>query len=305
MLTKERDKSAFETLGDRLKSYEADWEQEIDVDHIIVIRIDGHKFSKFTKGFKRPFDAILSKAMEETTKNLLKEFHAVVGYTQSDEITLIISNMTRDNGFEQNKEQLAEHHYNGRIQKLASLASGFATMSFNRALSEEVDNFVLERLKDQNGVLSDYEALLCNKLYKAWFDARVYAVDSDIEAFNSVLWRIRDSEKNSRSAFAQAYCSHKELQNMSGKEQVEFCKNKTGHDWEEIEDRYKYGILVKKEKFFKDIEISNDKRDSTDGTGGKSLTVERTRIKSWSQKLNFSNENVEMIMSKVITREEV
>lgn len=291
-------KSTFETLGDRLKSYEAEFETEIGIDKHIIVRIDGHKFSKYTKGFNRPFDEILSRAMEETTKELVKEFQAVVGYTQSDEITLVLSNKISNKPFKEPKQD-TEHHYNGRVQKLASLTAGFATMAFNRALLDvSIDLFV--DAYDPDKSTQDEDAYLSNlsaKHAKAWFDARVYAVDSDIEAFNSVLWRIRDAEKNSRSMFAQAYCKHKDLQKMTGKEQVQFCKETTGNDYDLVDDRYKYGILVKKEKYIKaqgwdDFEV-NPRFQRNDA-------VERTRLVSFSEKLNFSDKNVDMIMAKTI-----
>ena len=34
----------------------------------VIIRIDGKAFHTFTKGFKKPFDEILIKSMQETTK---------------------------------------------------------------------------------------------------------------------------------------------------------------------------------------------------------------------------------------------
>ena len=48
-----------DTLGGRLKGYEADAESKIPYDQYVIVRIDGHKFSKYTKGFTKPFDSIL------------------------------------------------------------------------------------------------------------------------------------------------------------------------------------------------------------------------------------------------------
>lgn len=287
-------KASFETLGDRLKSQEGDYEKIIPVSEHIIIRIDGHKFSKYTKGFKRPFDTILSKAMELTTKALVKEFKAVTGYTQSDEITLVIPSPTpKKVHYNKLPSQDINHDYSGRVQKIASLTAGFATMVFNIAIDSELEDYYsVSRMNAKNGELSveqeDYIEILDTKLGKAWFDSRVYGVTSDIEAFNSVLWRVRDAEKNSRSMFAQEYCSHKELQNLTGKEQVIFCKEKTGRDWELIEDRYKYGILVKKEKYGK----------PADELDAKSKSSTRTRVVSYSEHLTFSDEAVQKIMSK-------
>ena len=64
----------------------------------VIIRIDGKAFHSFTKGFKRPFDEILIKSMQETTKYLCENIQGcVLGYTQSDEITLVLVDYKRLN----------------------------------------------------------------------------------------------------------------------------------------------------------------------------------------------------------------
>lgn len=48
----------------------------------VVIRIDGKAFHTFTKGFVRPFDEVLIKTMQETTKELCENIQGcVLGYT--------------------------------------------------------------------------------------------------------------------------------------------------------------------------------------------------------------------------------
>jgi ABC-type uncharacterized transport system auxiliary subunit len=135
---------------------------------------------------------------------------------------------------------------------------------------------------------------MLGKSGKAWFDARVFGVPSKEEAFNAVMWRIRDAEKNSRSMFAQTFCSHKELLNKNGKEQTEYCLNKTGNDWNSIDDRYKYGILIKKMEYTKMIELDKIQVFSD------VAEVKRTKLVSWSEKLTkFSDENVNLIIRKL------
>lgn len=85
--------------------------------------------------------------------------------------------------------------------------------------------------------------------------------------------------------FAQAYCSHKSLLNKTGEQQVQHCLDATGHDWEKIDDIYKYGILVKKQVYQKEMH---------DGLG---TTVTRTKIISFAKHLTFSEDNVNLIMS--------
>jgi len=106
------------------------------------------------------------------------------------------------------------------------------------------------------------------------------------------MWRCRDAQKNSISMFAQTYCSHKELQHKNGLEQAQYCKEKTGKDWETVSDRYKYGILFKREKYLKPV-------DSASMDYAQNDFVERSRVVSWSEKItSFSEEDVKMIMRK-------
>ena len=47
----------------------------------MMIRIDGHKFSKFTGGLQRPFDQNFHHCMVITLGALMKEYSADLGYT--------------------------------------------------------------------------------------------------------------------------------------------------------------------------------------------------------------------------------
>lgn len=282
-----------ESLGGRLKGYEAEYEREIEPESHIIVRIDGHKFSKFTKGFEKPFDDILSKAMELTTKDLLTEFNAVSAYTQSDEITLVIPSLMNLEKHKGNNTPKWGHAYSGRVQKMASLIAGFTTMKFNKHLGLLIHtSFIENKLSTEE--MDYHQNIMSKKLGNAWFDCRIYGVLSDEEAFNSVLWRVRDAEKNSRSMFAQSYCSHRELQGLNGLEQVQYCLEKTGKDWHKIDNRYKYGILVKREKYLKPVAMSEG------GTMDYSQNefVERTRVVQASVPLTFTDANVRMIMTK-------
>ena len=364
-----------ESLGTRLKSYEKQFEARIPYDEYLICRIDGHKFSKFTKNMKKPFDEFFSRTMEETTKKLVEKFGAVTGYTQSDEITLVfapsykeslkavdfddlyikgynsdnevdykvvdkdnnlIGTLEMDYEFDENgystidfliydeetlidecefqfrndnarkalekflkkytiKEVIIKNNqiFGGRIQKLTSLIASYTTLNFNNILKELVENQIgySEYATDEE---RKYLYKMLEKSGKAWFDARVFGVPSKEEAFNAVMWRIRDAEKNSRSMFAQTFCSHKELLNKNGKEQTEYCFNKTGKDWNSIEDRYKYGILVKKTEYTKMVDLDEIQVFSDVSE------VKRTKIVSWSEKLTkFSDESVNLIIRKL------
>ena len=81
-----------DTLGSRMKTfYEAIPKTRLMRRTPVAIRIDGKAFHTLTQGLKRPFDEVFQKSMRETMLYLCKNIQGcVLGYTQSDEITLIL-----------------------------------------------------------------------------------------------------------------------------------------------------------------------------------------------------------------------
>jgi len=75
-----------ETLGNRMKRYEAEHDNEIPSYHAIVVRSDGHDFSSLTRHCKKPFDVNFIKAMAETMQNAVKNFNSHTGYVHSSMI---------------------------------------------------------------------------------------------------------------------------------------------------------------------------------------------------------------------------
>ena len=99
----------------------------------VAIRIDGKAFHTFTRGFKKPFDDILIKSMEETMLYLCKNIQGcVLGYHQSDEITLILTDYKRFN---------SDAWFDYEVQKLCSIAASMATLAFNRIFGKKVSLF--------------------------------------------------------------------------------------------------------------------------------------------------------------------
>jgi len=163
------------TIGDRMKLLEGEEAKRKFMPVLpICVRLDGKSFHSFCKGLKRPFDKRLSELMVDTTKFLVEESNALVGYTQSDEITLIIYS-------EDYKSQV---YFDGRIQKIVSVLSSAATAFFNSKLSE-------------------YLPEKANLLPK--FDCRAWQVPNKVEAVNVLVWREQDAIKNSISMAAQQH----------------------------------------------------------------------------------------------------
>ena len=116
-----------QTLGDWCKWLEKNFSPEIMIPTVpAVIRLDGVNFSKWTKGLNRPFDEGMIELMHETTKFLIDETNAVIGYTQSDEITLILYSADR-------KSQI---YHNGKKSKILSKLTGECVNFFNQKRKE-------------------------------------------------------------------------------------------------------------------------------------------------------------------------
>ena len=171
------------------------------------LTIDGKAFHKFTKGFKRPFDTILIKTMQETMKYLCENIQGcVLGYTQSDEITLVLQDY---------KTLTTDAWFDYEVQKLCSVSASMATMAFNRYFSENVEKYCnsIERTETDGLNAEQYEQW---KIYRkalekgAMFDARCFNIPKE-EVTNCIYWRQQDASRNSILSVAQAYFSRAKL----------------------------------------------------------------------------------------------
>jgi tRNA(His) 5'-end guanylyltransferase len=175
----------------------------------ICVRLDGRSFSKFTKGLKRPYDERLSKMMWEVTAYLVRETHALIGYTQSDEISLV---------YYYDPESPATPLFGGKFHKLTSLLAGEASAKFVS---------LLHHLPEKVGKIPT-------------FDCRVWQVANKMEASNVILWRWFDARKNSISMLAQSQFSPKELHCKDTHMMREMLATK-GIQWESYPNFFKWG----------------------------------------------------------------
>ena len=113
-----------DALGTRMKQYEYVTRNYLTRKLPVIIRLDGKAFHSFTHGFKRPFDEIFVKSMQDTMKYLCENIQGcVLGYCQSDEITLVLVDY-------QSRE--ASAWFDNNIQKMVSVSASMATLAFNR-----------------------------------------------------------------------------------------------------------------------------------------------------------------------------
>ena len=203
-------------LSDRMKFYERITAGQMLIPNLpICARLDGKAFHSWTRGLQRPFDECLQGLLDEVTAYLVEESNAIVGYTQSDEITLILYNGG-------NPE--SQIFFDGRVAKLTSVLASMATAKFNALVS----HWLPEK---------------CGRL--AFFDCRVWNVLNEVEAVNCLLWREQDATRNSIQMAAQCHYSHAQLLGKNSDEMQEMLFQK-GVNWNDYSSRFKRGAYFRR-----------------------------------------------------------
>lgn len=170
----------------------------------VAIRVDGKSFHTFTKGFQKPFDEVLIKSMQNTMKYLCENIQGcVLGYHQSDEITLILVDYKNLN---------SDAWFDYEVQKMCSIAASMATMAFNKFFEQEWQKtWPLDKVIQNPDLVGRYY----NASEKgAMFDARVFNIPKE-EVTNLIYWRQLDATRNSIQMVGQANFSHTQLHGKS------------------------------------------------------------------------------------------
>ena len=236
----------------------------------VAIRIDGKAFHTFTRGFHKPFDEVLIKSMQETMKYLCENIQGcVLGYTQSDEITLILVDY---------KKLTSSAWFDYEVQKICSIAASMATMAFNKFFRDNVCDYLYENYDDQ--YLADYIKTLQNAVDKgAMFDARCFNIPKE-EVTNLVYWRQLDASRNSIQMVGQANFSHKELQNKSCNDIQDMLMTQKGINWNDLPTYQKRGSCCVKREFWVDKndgeEFSKEYQEALNRTARDENAIKRT-----------------------------
>ena len=205
-----------DSLGDRMKLLEKIEAGRKFIPLLpICVRLDGKNFSRFTKGLKRPYDERLSNLMVETTRALVEASNAVIGFTQSDEISLILYS----------DDYNRQVYFDGKVQKIVSVLASIASATFTASLGKYVP--------EKDGAT-------------AMFDCRAWNVSSKMEAVNTLVWRELDATKNSVSMAARHYYSHKALQGKKREIMMDMLMD-VGVNWNDYPTFFKRGIYVKRQ----------------------------------------------------------
>jgi tRNA(His) 5'-end guanylyltransferase len=154
----------------------------------VILRLDGRSFHTLTKEFEKPFDDVFRGYMFNAMEALITEVQgAVIGYTQSDEISLCLWDWET---FE------TQPWFDNRVQKLCSIAASIATCEFAHQLPMDKD---------------------------VAFDCRAFNVPAD-EVCNYFVWRQQDAIRNYWQAMGQYHVGKKKILGMSNASLKELLK---------------------------------------------------------------------------------
>lgn len=240
-------------LGTRMKTfYEEIPKSKLMRRTPVAIRVDGRSFHTFTRGFNVPFDDVLIKTMQETMKYLCENIQGcVLGYTQSDEITLILVDY---------KNLTSAAFFDYEVQKICSITASMATMAFNRYFRENVfESAVIAAIGSNKN--RPYVEAHANAMKKgAMFDARCFNIPKE-EVANLIYWRQLDATRNSIQMVGQANFSHNELQNKSCNDVQNMLLTQKNINWNDLPTYQKRGsCCVKKEIENKSIGYNGEVR---------------------------------------------
>jgi len=195
-----------------VKSWEKEAWYKADQATPVVIRLDGRGFHNFTKGLDYPFDVQMASIMDDVAETLVTELNALVGYSQSDEITLVLHN----------RSDVSQHIFGGKKFKLESISASVATFWFNH--------------------LKPYR--LPSKIaVPAYFDSRAFVAPSFDDALIALEWRMRDCAVNSVDMAARAKFGNKALFESNTNDKIYMLKQ-NGTPITDMPARFRHGCLI-------------------------------------------------------------
>ena len=245
-----------DNLGDRMKNnYENVTRTYLTRRTPVIIRLDGRSFHTFTRGLDKPFDAVMVQTMQDTMKYLCENIEGcVLGYTQSDEITLVLCDY---------KTLTSQAWFDNNIQKMCSISASMATLAFNSFFRTNVIAWNADCYADMDATClsrsrTQYDKY-ASKFDKAMFDSRVFNIPKE-EVNNCLLWRQQDAIRNSIQSVAQANFPHKELEGKSCKQLQEKLETERGIIWEDYPIHLKRGSCCVKSTYTLEVDGKDVRR---------------------------------------------
>lgn len=195
-------------LAERMKAYENRYRVEIPRRLHTVIRVDGRGFSSYLRHADRPYDIRVMAAMDAAAEALCNDISgALLAFTQSDEVSVLLLD----------RAPISHPWFGGVTAKMLSIAAAGATRAFNAAYGRSKG---------------------------AMFDARVFTLPDATEAMNYLIWRQRDTIRNSIAMTAQAHFSHRRLNGIDTVGMRALLLAEKGIDWAKLPEEFRRGRLT-------------------------------------------------------------
>jgi len=214
---------SHDSLGDRMKEYEAVSQTHLIRRMPVIIRLDGKAFHTFTKRLKHldpdlktvPFSSMMKNAMQAAALAVHTEVqNATLTYTQSDEISILIRDWDTLE---------TQSWFGNNVQKMVSIAASTCTNGFNFKFHEY----------QKPEKLSDY----------AKFDARVYNLPKE-EVVNYFIWRQNDASRNSVQMLGHYHFSQKQMHGKKNSEVHDMLMLEKGVNWNDLPTWMKRGSCI-------------------------------------------------------------
>lgn len=182
----------------------------------------------------------------------------VLGYTQSDEITLVLIDYQNLN---------TSAWFDNQIQKICSVAASLATLAFNKYWAKETENIYDNYIFSSGSGEQEFQRwkLFDKKNYQAIFDARVFNLSPE-EVVNNLIWRQQDATRNSINLLGQSLYSHNKLQGISANQLQNKMLIEKNVNWNDELTSFKRGSCCRKDingKWYIDNEIPIFTEDRT------------------------------------------
>lgn len=211
-----------DSLGTRMKAYESVAQSDLMKRTPVIIRIDGRAFHTYTKVFKReteqtdtPYSPEMHEAMMYTTNRLVENIQGCqVGYTQSDEISLLVRDWDTIE---------TQAWFGNSLQKIVSVSASIATAAFNQFMGNRRGYNLFGQM--------------------AQFDARAHNIPKE-EVNNYFIWRQQDASRNSVQMFGRHFFSQKEMQGKNNSQVQDMLMLQKGINWNDVPTWMKRGSCV-------------------------------------------------------------
>lgn len=232
---------SYDTLDDRMKNaYENRYRMYLPDRIPVIIRLDGKAFHSFTRGLKKPFDALFIKTMQDTMEYLCSNIQGCkFGYVESDEISLCLWNWSKNE---------SDAWFGNNLQKMVSISASMAGVAFNRYWNGNVAEYLCKYESDIITEEEDkYRTTIKNKaeMLMPVFDSRAFIIPAE-EVHNYFVWRQNDCMRNSIQGLAQSLYSEREIHRINTSKLQNKMFSEKGVNWNDYSVVERRGTCIYK-----------------------------------------------------------